>query len=137
MPVAMRFGGNSGTAQNITYISGGGGGGGGGITMKLVWTNPSPTSNYAAQTEAMDLSGYDAVAIVTRQAGNTDRVSWDFALIGETIVTQVKNMTSGTIYGRSAEVTSSGIVFGQGYSGGTAGATNAIPVKVYGIKGIT
>lgn len=108
-----------------------------GLSMKLLWTNPSPSSNFAAQTLGLDLSGYDAVAIVSRQAGNTDRVSWDFALIGETIVTQVKNMASATIYGRSAEVTSSGVVFGNGYAGSTAGATNAIPVKIYGIKGIT
>ena len=108
-----------------------------GLSMKLLWTNPSPSSNYAAQSEAIDLSGYDAVFIVSRQAGNNDRVAWDFALVGETIVTRIKNATSGTIYGRTAEVTSSGIVFGNGYSGGTAGSTNAIPVKVYGIKGIT
>lgn len=131
MAVAMRFGGNSGTTQSITYISGGGGGGG--VSVTLVWTNPNPTSNYASGTESMDLSGYDGVLIVTRQAGNNDRVAWDFALVGETTVTRVKNATSGTIYGRSAEVTSSGIIFGQGYAGGTAGATNAIPVRVYGV----
>lgn len=136
MPIAMRYGGNNNPSQGATYINGGGGGGGG-VTVTLVWTNPNPTSNFAAQTLSLDLSGYDAVAIVSRQAGNTDRVSWDFALIGETIVTQVKNMASATIYGRSAEATSSGIVFGNGYAGSTAGATNAIPVKIYGIKGIT
>ena len=36
---------------------------------KLLWTNPSPTSSFAAQTVTLDLSSYDDVEIEMAGAG--------------------------------------------------------------------
>lgn len=133
MPIAMRYGSNDYTRSGGAS----GGGSGGGITMSLLWTNPSPTSNFAAQTVSLDLSGFDAVMVVMKLKKDLIYVSWNFGFIGDTAIMSIKGNATGTMYGRTAEINAQGIVFGTGYSASTSSNEYGIPAKIYGIKGIT
>ena len=129
MAVAMQYGSNE-------YTRSGGASGGGGISMTLLWTNPAPTSNFSAQTVSLDLSGYDAVCIITKTTATSDYRYWQFGLVGHSISMMNKSSTSATLAGRAAEVTTSGITFSNGYNNATAGAANCVPWYIYGITGI-
>ncbi len=61
--VSMRYGGKR---KKKAVASSGGGGGGGGISYTRLWTNPSPSSNFSAQTVTLSesLENYSAVRIV-------------------------------------------------------------------------
>ena len=133
MAVAMRYGSNDYTRSGGTS----GGGGSSDITMEHIWTNPSPTSNFAAQTVPLDLSGFDAVMVVMKLKKDLIYVSWNFGFIGDTIIMSIKDNVKGTMYGRTAEINAQGIVFGTGYSASTSSNEYGIPAKIYGIKGIT
>lgn len=134
MPIAMRYGSNDYTR------SGGASGGGGGITMSLLWTNPSPTSNFAAQTVSINLSEFQALKIkfITSPTG-TMRAVQDVLVDGETYNCYLHNATTGTQYSyiRQVIATSTGVEFSTGYREQTAGAGYMIPLEIYGIKGIT
>ena len=111
-----------------------------GISMKLLWTNPNPTTAYSATTEAIDLSGYDAVLIKTLndRTSNTPQYHSEMVFIGDSSVCYSSNAsTTGYTYKRQADVSSSGITFGGGYRNTSASNNYAIPQKIYGIKGIT
>lgn len=105
---------------------------------KLLWTNPSPTSSFAAQTIPLDLSNYDAIEIIIRSdTANTYTLA--------PIVTEVGKggiAFNSTAYnsGRQFTTTTSGITFTgatyySAYGNWSTTSTNAlIPVKIYGIK---
>lgn len=99
---------------------------------KLLWTNPSPTSAFAAQTVSLDLSDYDAVEIETLLSvgGMTTTRTTDVGQMGE-----VGGLGSaGATYCRMATVATSGITFTEGKTNGTTNNANAIPLRIYGIK---
>ena len=124
--VSMQFGKPGGVVQN-------GGFGEQGNQYVLLWENPEPTSNFAAQTIPLDLSKYPAALIVARIATNSDATGSFFGFIGEEPTITIKGATSNTIYGRRTVISETGVEFLQGYAGGTAGAGNAIPIKIYGV----
>ena len=108
----------------------------------LLWTNPNPTSNFAAQTILLDLNGYDAVDVVTvvsRSSGKMGSyriffgapVSQGLLFLGDDATKHARNLTLYT----------DGITFQNGYyqymtsgSSKTTDAGQAIPYKIYGIK---
>lgn len=98
----------------------------------LLWTNSSPTSNFAAQTVEIDLSNYDAVDIETYLTAN------GMTSIRRTAVGYQGEAgglgSGGDRYTRNANVTTSGIAFTVGKQNGTDNAGAAIPYKIYGIK---
>lgn len=117
------------------------------IEMHLLWENASPTSSFAAQTVELDLSEYEFVLI-----GATHRYTNDIPHDGRTSVGGIfrkgystelmlpwKTDGSSSAYGyirRSVTVSVDGIAFGGGYYAKTAGDWAAIPVYIYGIKGV-
>ena len=119
---------------NSTWAQVPGGGGGGGWTS--LWTNSDPSSNYAAQTEAMDLSAYTWIAIIAKTQTTGTVETTHLVRVGSSVIMSVPNL-AGTqyFYKRQADVTTSGITFGTGYRNntGTSGANYCIPVAVYGI----
>lgn len=125
MAVAMQYGSNEYTRS-----------GGGGISMSLIWTNPDPTSNFSAQTVSLDLSGYDAVCIITKSTASSDYTHWQFGMVGSYLTMANKGTSSATLYGRTAQIDPDGIIFSNGYNNATAGAANCVPWYIYGIKGI-
>lgn len=102
----------------------------------LLWTNASPTSDFAAQTLTLDLSGYDAVLIETLVSGTANYGSSAIIRKGWSAVMAEKSATTGSVFGRQATVTASGVQFGTGYENATAYAGRMIPQRIYGIKGV-
>lgn len=117
-----------------------------GIQMKELWQNASPTSNFAAQSTDINLSGYDAVLIKCRTStGSTETASY-IGFVGENILmNHVYNLTNSSVPGdcvRKATITTSEITYTVGQSkdhtdtAAVARANMMIPYVVYGIKGV-
>ena len=122
----------------------------GGVNMELLWENASPTSNFAAQTISIDLTQYCAVLVKigfhTTMTSDND-CSLNMCLMGEAIKLHNSVIsTSTSFYHASAwrlcTVTKTGVTFGAGsVQQGTSTLSNsdnsrAIPMKIYGIKGV-
>ena len=109
-----------------------------GATFDLLWTNPSPTSNFSAQTVSLDLSAYDAVMIVF--LANTTDLDRQASMIvlknGYQHILFMMYLSGTNFRTRYATASDTGVTFSNGYNNATAGAGNNIPYKIYGIKGI-
>ena len=135
MAIAMQYGSGGYIAQG-----GGGGGGGGstGIEMVLVWTNSDPTTNFAAQEIALDLSEYDAIVINVKCSTSLDE--YFSALLIKTQPTTMMGGNVGTTayyYKRQAGFGSAKVQFGDAFRNTTKNNAYAIPYQIYGVKGIT
>lgn len=113
----------------------------GGVSIKKLWENENPASSFAAQTVSLDLSGYDGVIVTAKfQTNGTDvKASTGFiakGLKGQILVT---NGTVDSLRYRSFDVSDTGVTFSTGkqMSSGTETGGAAIPVSIYGVKGIT
>ena len=111
----------------------------------LLWTNASPTSKFAAQTISLDLSGYDAVEIVSRfTTSNTGQTVEKCEVGSRVFVEKFYNATStsahATIMHRQIDVSSDGVTFADAKRKVTDENTSTtdnsllIPYKIYGIK---
>lgn len=112
-----------------------------GAGMRLLWTNPDTSAEFAAQTISLDLSEYDAVRIpILSAAGNV--VDTIFADVGGEqsygqFVTLATNLVARQ---RGAKATATGVTFTgcasrtQGQSSNATTNNNLIPEKIYGIK---
>lgn len=106
--------------------------------MVLLWENPNPTANFAAQTISLDLSDYDLVAIwSTGFNRQTQDSQMNICPVGgDTLI----NCAHTHHFLRSASVSSTGVTFGAGgfisSFGGNIQTSNAyaIPRKIYGIR---
>ena len=105
----------------------------GATSMELLWENASPGSDFAAQTIALDLSGYDHVIIeaVANVAGwaivqsFTCRVGVDSCLLIP---------SNAVLNNRSFTTSTTGIRFDGGSSGANALNNCCVPIRIYGIK---
>ena len=123
--------------------------------QELLWTNPSPTAEFAAQTVSLDLSEYDAVMIYSRINKNPYASSNTSATDGSSMYATYLKIGTGTYINlehslwngtanpgfatRNAWATTTGVGFAGGYwhsEGASGGASNnyVIPVEIYGIK---
>ena len=108
-------------------------------TKTLLWTNASPTSEFAAQTISLNLSGYDAVEIQFTGVLTKCLVGRDAQAIylGATETTSYSILRS-----RIYAVTANGITFNNAvYKASNANTSNIannmlIPIKIYGVKGV-
>ena len=108
------------------------------ISMKLLWTNASPGSSFAAQTIPLDLSGYNIIAVSSYYLASNQIETWSFCTVGAT----------GWMYHfvnyrqrRNITATISSVIFGDGQEAAQTGnlSTNnnaMIPYKIFGIKGV-
>lgn len=116
------------------------------IIKDLLWNNPSPTENFAAQTLSLDLSKYDAVIIRCSEGKNynTDAQK-PYQLFNyvpkDGVVHYMSSIlnTSGTsnaYWARQVTVTDTGITFSTaGYPASTLASANTgmiIPTEIYG-----
>lgn len=126
--VSMQFGKPGAVVQNGTSS--------GGNDWVLLWTNPNPTSNFAAQTIPIDLSKYSFLLICYNQTPTGAR--WGsvfqpkdgaqyFVTIG------IDSTSNNYYYKRAAAATDTGITFTNGFQNTTSGAGYAIPKYIYGI----
>ena len=108
----------------------------------LLWTNPSPTSQFAPQTISIDLSDYNEVEIEFKHASVSDSYLYQKARVGSADVglfyMSVKSGASPEYEGRPLTVASDGITFEAGarYYGSTMYTDNirCIPTRIYGLK---
>lgn len=116
--------------------------------IKLLWTNASPGSTFAAQTISLDLSEYDLVFIKVRlETGSTSYISAMMEVgsavnVYSTSYIATNGYTMATNY-RTLTIANDGIECGDAYrksytatTSGTANNILLIPVKVFGIKGV-
>lgn len=123
----------------------------GGISITKLWENASPTSTFAAQTIALDLSVYDAVEIY--YYGQLDHLGYGYrsarfsmgiqgAITHAEPIGNLAYILSAT---RRVKATTTGVVFGTGYSTyvGASSTTptnpdnaDCVPYQIYGIKGV-
>lgn len=108
----------------------------------LLWSNESPTSNFAAQTVELDLSGYSHVLIensVTSGSSNTYIRRTELFQKGFT-ATMFNASHFTWMCSRRATVSDTGIVFTTGKygyvgeSGQGDGTQYCIPTKIYGVN---
>ena len=119
-------------------------------TRTLLWTNASPTSEFANQTLSLSLSEYDAVEIECCYGSSYTNIV-ETGIYKKSYTKQYMtchgdiktNNTGFYISQRLVTVTASGITFGKGMyknvSGAVKGAegnTYCVPLKIYGIKGV-
>lgn len=107
----------------------------------LLWTNPSPSADFAAQTVSLDLSDYKFVDIY---ALNGEFLGFTRAIVGQKGVLLYFVGSSSASYGtiaenRTFEVTVNGVGFAdntQVYTGSTITTVNTWnkPKYIYGIK---
>lgn len=115
------------------------------VSMTLLWENASPASEFAAQTIALDLSGYDSVQVEFDESWQaiTSRIN-----VGKNGgVDQIGDIYRDVaayfyVAHRDIRVTTAGVTFGSrlykyanGQWPGTAN-NSLIPFRIYGIKGI-
>ena len=93
--------------------------------MKLLWTNASPSSAFAAQTINLDLSKYSRVLVV----GGFDVNYYTTKFTAICAVGNNSNIVKPTGY-RSFSVSTTGVTFGDGDSVNK----ELIPLNIYGIK---
>lgn len=109
---------------------------------RLLWTNPNPTSNFAAQTISLDLSGYDAVDVVAVVSRTSGRMGMCRLFVGAPVDQSLAVLgDDATKHARDLTLYSDGITFQNGYyqymasgSSKTTDAGQAIPYKIYGVK---
>lgn len=107
---------------------------------KLLWTNPSPTSSFSAQTLNVPVSDYDEIAI--EYSDNTA-----YQGIRKTVLTKAGATSTyifscaGGNFARGITVTTTSVSFNNGMYYGGYGGTNAstnntilIPIAIYGIN---
>jgi hypothetical protein len=101
------------------------------LTPVTLWENPTPTSEFAAQTVALDLSAYPRVSIFFRDTGTaTDPNVYELMVTGRR-----KQRFDLPATSRSVEVTDAGAIFEDGKGSNNATNNNvAIPVKIIGYK---
>ena len=119
-------------------------------TRTLLWTNASPTSEFANQTLSLSLSEYDAVEIECCYGSSYTNVV-ETGIYKKSYTQQYMtchgdiktNNTGFYISQRLVTVTASGITFGKGTyknisaaAKGAEGNNHCIPLKIYGIKGV-
>ena len=116
----------------------------------LLWTNASPSSQFANQTLSLGLSGYEAVEIEYCYGSSYTNVV-ETGIYKKSYTQQYMTChgdikTDNTrfyISQRLVTVTASGITFGNGTHknisaavNGATGNTYCVPLKIYGIKGV-
>ena len=112
----------------------------------LLWTNPSPTANFAAQTVSLDLSGYEGVLVEFYATVSTQKLcAREYVKKGESYIgSGVKstynasgNLETNSLYTRGIlHVDDNGIEFSVGMNGTSTANQVMIPTKIYGVKGV-
>lgn len=108
----------------------------GGMKMDLLWTNPSPTASFAAQTVSLDLSDYRCFVVYIRHYTNDNSISSAFLVKSdiETMLT-AHGQTGNWACRYITSITNNGVIFGNGKaSNGSVNDQAGIPYQIYGIK---
>lgn len=119
--------GKSATIENIGKVIG--------INMDLLWTNASPTSNFAKQTISLNLNNYKMVYIVIRRSTSNNNLHNSLIVKkGESGFIFCYLGGYGLLYREIEGVSNSGVNFGVGVMNGNTDNQYGIPIYIYGIK---
>ena len=106
------------------------------MSLSLLWENQSPTSNFGAQSVAVDQNGFDLILVLYRQTTSISRQVSSIARVGEG---HFVGFPTGNIRYRASTASMSNIYFETcnqvTFSGSTSTVPSAlVPVQVWGIK---
>ena len=109
-----------------------------GSSPELLWENKSPTSSFAEQTIALDLSEYIWLVIEYAYSTSVNKNrSAVYYIDGTTDYTlAIASSTSNKVGARSAFLSSDGVRFASATYSGDAGNTYVIPIRIFGVKGV-
>lgn len=109
--------------------------------MELLWTNPSPSAAFTAQTITLDLSSYGAVLITSCRENNiinTDSRHTDIIRVGDSgqLIVAPQSAATAKATFRAVSVSTSGVTFANASALDTNSASGvyAIPLYIYGIR---
>lgn len=107
----------------------------GGMKIDLLWTNPSPTSAFSAQTLSIDMNNYNMIFVIATSRTDLDvRFSSSFK-VGSYTARLCSTFTGTNVYTtRNVNLTPTSLGFEGGYNGSTANNSYCIPMYIYGIK---
>ena len=107
----------------------------------LLWTNPSPTSDFASQTISLDLKDYTFVAIElifsksTYSSGERGIVILPKLNITSYAYALIKSGSNLSAVGRQVtSITDTSISFGTSLWNGETSADRGIPTRIWGIR---
>lgn len=109
----------------------------GGVKMDLLWTNPSPTSNFSAQTISHDNTKYSWFYVETFGTnGNTYGYT---NVVEKGLRNHILGYVGGRLSFRSITITDSGFVYTDNsyintYGTGTTDNSYLLPYRIYGIQ---
>lgn len=106
-----------------------------GINMDLLWTNASPTSDFAKQTISLNLNNYKMIYIVIRRSKTNNNLHNSLVFKkGESGFIFCYLGGYGLLYREIESVSNSGVNFGVGVLNGNTDNQYGIPIYIYGIK---
>ena len=110
----------------------------GALSADLLWTNASPTSSFASQTVALDLSDYLFVYLVTRLSQSRTEQQFGLYKVGGGATYLYGNEGNARFY-RLITASSTGVTIGDcsfGTYNSSVSTSNGygIPLNIYGIK---
>lgn len=115
----------------------------GALSMELLWENASPTSSFVGQTLSLDTKDYEVFAVTSKMSSGT-AINTPLHLFLKNITTRIVgfNMDNGKeVRIRQTTANDNGVIFEDATQTiDTAKQTNntcLIPVKIYGIKGVS
>lgn len=107
------------------------------LQISLLWTNPSPTSNFNPQTISISSSVY-SLFIITSYMDNSATTIVFNTIVMKDAQTYINTILGSYSYFRQVKITDSSVIFGTGYVGNgvnqSANNGATIPYKIYGIK---
>lgn len=108
------------------------------MEMELLWENASPTSEFVGQDITLDLEGYDKVAIRCRESTSSNATFEVSGKVGDAIRwTHVSNNRQTRLFWTSANKVTASKGNKAAYNAQLAeDNTVAIPIEIYGIKGV-
>lgn len=126
----------------------------GAVSMKLLWENANPESEFPAQTVLLDLIGYDYIFVqsittnTTKGNGNYQPLILIPNLVGASGAISSSGSSGDSVFwfhDRYASISSNGVTFSNGHmlsaGGGNTHYPNrndrAVPVAIYGVKGVS
>ena len=118
------------------------GAGGSAPKADLLWTNPSPTASFAAQTVSLNLSSYRYVVVTTNlSTSNSQANGYGIGKVGASYDTCMGTKSWDSANSRmNANIrrfraSATGVQFyGGGYSTAESSNGKVIPYRIYGIK---
>lgn len=115
---------------------------GGGVQIELLWENPDPTVAFAEQTLNLDLSNFDMVDVYCIWS-TSDTTAYSVArVVIDGMISHVNIQDLNRVH-RKVTAVKTGLNFGSGEYVAIGGTTktsdnkHCIPMKIYGIKGVS